>query len=112
MLQSPEGAATKHAIQFKFSCTNNEAEYEALLAELKLARDVGAEHLSIFSDSAIVPSFWGRPKSFGCRHIFAKSKSFCSPSPLDKQRIYNALSGLRPLRSTNSKGLIRLGKSY
>ncbi|GJZ21367.1 reverse transcriptase domain-containing protein [Tanacetum coccineum] len=37
MLISPEGKEYTYALRFKFKTTNNEAEYEALLAGLRIA---------------------------------------------------------------------------
>ncbi|CAL8145589.1 unnamed protein product [Prunus armeniaca] len=42
------------ALRFKFHASNNEAEYEALLAGLRLAKEMGAEQIQIFSDSQLV----------------------------------------------------------
>ena len=41
-------------MKFGFLASNNEAEYEALIAGLKLAKGVGAERIEIFSDSLLV----------------------------------------------------------
>ncbi|XP_052177535.1 uncharacterized protein LOC127791591 [Diospyros lotus] len=54
MLISPEGHRILCALRFGFRATNNEAEYEALLAGLRLAKEVRAEALIIFSDSQLV----------------------------------------------------------
>ncbi|PWA78384.1 reverse transcriptase domain-containing protein [Artemisia annua] len=40
MLVNPEGKEFTYALRFEFDATNNEAEYEALLAGLRLARDM------------------------------------------------------------------------
>ena len=42
------------ALRFAFKATNNQAEYEALIAGLNLARSIQVKHISIFSDSQIV----------------------------------------------------------
>ncbi|XP_074336469.1 uncharacterized protein LOC141673614 [Apium graveolens] len=42
------------AIHFKFYATNNDAEYEALINGLKLAREVGTVNLIVWSDSELV----------------------------------------------------------
>ncbi|KAL8127958.1 hypothetical protein AgCh_014767 [Apium graveolens] len=42
------------AIHFKFYATNNDAEYEALINDLKLAMEVGAVNLIVRSDSELV----------------------------------------------------------
>ena len=56
MLISPEGHRILCALKFNFPATNNEAEYEALLAGLCLTKEVQAEALVIFSDSQLVIS--------------------------------------------------------
>jgi len=42
---SPEGRVHEHALEFLFKASNNEAEYEALLAGMDLCYALGAEHL-------------------------------------------------------------------
>ncbi|XP_022872734.1 uncharacterized protein LOC111391716 [Olea europaea var. sylvestris] len=42
------------ALRFEFEATNNEAEYEAVIIALELARNLELEHLKIFSDSQLV----------------------------------------------------------
>ena len=42
------------SIKFDFPISNNQAEYEALIAGLQLTNDIGATLLMIFSDSQIV----------------------------------------------------------
>ncbi|XP_072064357.1 uncharacterized protein [Arachis hypogaea] len=51
ILESEQGTQLKLCLRFEFPAKNNQAEYEALLAGLKLARVVGAKKLTIFSDS-------------------------------------------------------------
>ena len=42
------------ALRFGFKASNNEAEYEALIAGLKLAKEMKVKSLEIFSDSQLV----------------------------------------------------------
>ena len=42
------------ALRFGFKASNNEAEYEALITGLKLAREIKVESLEIYSDSQLV----------------------------------------------------------
>ncbi|KAL5539207.1 hypothetical protein UlMin_044287 [Ulmus minor] len=56
ILVSPDGVKLSCAIRFKFKTTNNQAEYEALLSGLRLAKEVSARHLTIYSDSQLVVS--------------------------------------------------------
>ena len=51
VLISPEGERLKYAIRLQFLTTNNEVEYEALLAELSLAKALGAKRLFNQADS-------------------------------------------------------------
>ena len=54
MLVSPEGLVLEQAFRLKFSASNNEAEYEALMIDLKTARKLSASHLQVFCDSQLV----------------------------------------------------------
>ncbi|GFZ00557.1 hypothetical protein Acr_14g0001920 [Actinidia rufa] len=54
VLQTPSGDQMEYAIQIGFKATNNEAKYEALLAGLRVATDLGVDSLDVFSDSQLV----------------------------------------------------------
>jgi ribonuclease HI len=54
VLDSPERLVLEQAVRLKFSASNNEAEYEALMIELRSARRLGANHLQVFCDSQLV----------------------------------------------------------
>ncbi|KAI5338538.1 hypothetical protein L3X38_017809 [Prunus dulcis] len=54
VLVSPDKVALEYALRFKFQASNNEAEYEALLAGLRLAKEMDARQIQIFSDSQLV----------------------------------------------------------
>ncbi|CAL8991629.1 unnamed protein product [Prunus brigantina] len=54
VLQTPDHTTIEYAIRFQFRASNNEAEYEALLAGLRLTQHTGAEQLLICSDSQLV----------------------------------------------------------
>ena len=54
MLISPEGHKITCALRFGFKASNNKAKYESLLAGLRLAKELKAGHLQIFSDSQLV----------------------------------------------------------
>ncbi|KAK0587887.1 hypothetical protein LWI29_030645 [Acer saccharum] len=49
-----EGDAVECAMRFDFKATNNQAEYEALLAGLRVCIALGADELEVFSDSQVV----------------------------------------------------------
>ncbi|XP_074351489.1 uncharacterized protein LOC141690599 [Apium graveolens] len=54
ILKSPEGFTIQTAISFGFSATNNQAEYEAPITGLKLAKTLRIQNLNIYNDSQIV----------------------------------------------------------
>nr|XP_023880540.1 uncharacterized protein LOC111992920 [Quercus suber] len=54
VLQSPEGDKLKHKVRLQYQTTNNEAEYEALLKGMELAKSVGAKSLLVLGDSQLI----------------------------------------------------------
>nr|KYP64356.1 Retrovirus-related Pol polyprotein from transposon 17.6 [Cajanus cajan] len=54
ILEGPNQVALEQSLKFGFKVTNNQAEYEALLAGLRLARDLGARRVSCNSDSKLM----------------------------------------------------------
>ncbi|XP_021980658.1 uncharacterized protein LOC110876804 [Helianthus annuus] len=53
-LISPEGVELTYAIRLDFENTNNIAEYEALLAGMRLAKKMNAKHVEASTDSQLV----------------------------------------------------------
>ena len=51
VLLSPEGDVVEYMVRLDFPTTNNEAEYEALVAGLDLARVTGATIVVIYCNS-------------------------------------------------------------
>ena len=51
VLKSPEADKLKHKVHLYYQTTNNEAEYEALLKGLGLAKSLGAESILVQGDS-------------------------------------------------------------
>uniref|UniRef100_A0A251VBH2 Putative ribonuclease H-like domain-containing protein n=1 Tax=Helianthus annuus TaxID=4232 RepID=A0A251VBH2_HELAN len=56
ILINPEGLEFTYALRFNFQTTNNEAEYEALIAGLRLAKEMKVKKLEVFTDSLLVSS--------------------------------------------------------
>ncbi|CAL8096161.1 unnamed protein product [Prunus armeniaca] len=63
VLTTLDGAKVEYAFRFNFRTSNNEAEYEALLAGLRLAKSMSAEHISIYSDSQPTADFAAKDAS-------------------------------------------------
>ncbi|GJS26806.1 reverse transcriptase domain-containing protein [Tanacetum coccineum] len=54
ILTDPEGVEFTYALRFQFETTNNEAEYEALIAGLRIAEKMGVKNLEVNVDSKLV----------------------------------------------------------
>ena len=51
VLRSLEGDHLEYVVHLQFQMTNNEAEYEALLQGLELAKSLGADSVLVLGDS-------------------------------------------------------------
>ncbi|XP_071740103.1 uncharacterized protein [Rutidosis leptorrhynchoides] len=56
LLVSPNGEEITYAIRLKFAASNNEAEYEALLVGLRLAKSIDVQQLTAYVNSQLVAS--------------------------------------------------------
>lgn len=54
MLITPEGKIIEYALKFQFKATNNEAEYEAVIAGLHLCKALEAKRISLKTDFQLV----------------------------------------------------------
>ncbi|XP_027075975.1 uncharacterized protein [Coffea arabica] len=54
LLKDPHGEVCSFAFRFDFPATNNETEYETLIAGLQLTRRLGAQRIHVRSDSQLV----------------------------------------------------------
>ena len=54
MLISPEKLVMEKSLWLGFLATNNEAEYEALLARMAMVSQLGGEVVELYSDSWLV----------------------------------------------------------
>src|SRR3954470_5218031 len=94
VLISPKGMKLKYVLQVNFShASNNEAEYEALLHGMRMAKTCGATRLIIYGDSNLVVQQTMR----NCDAIADNMAAY--------QKLYNALEGsFDGLSSTTSPG--------
>jgi ribonuclease HI len=56
ILENSEGLAVEYSLRFDFRRSNNQAEYEACLAGIWMAKELGANAITIYSDSKLVVS--------------------------------------------------------
>ncbi|GAV73731.1 RVT_3 domain-containing protein [Cephalotus follicularis] len=54
VLTSPDGWTLEYALRFRFKATNNEAEWEALIAGLTIAKHLEVQKIEASSDSQLV----------------------------------------------------------
>nr|GEU35859.1 reverse transcriptase domain-containing protein [Tanacetum cinerariifolium] len=54
ILINPEGIEFTYALRFQFAASNNEAEYEALIAGLRIAAQMGVQNIHVSVDSKLV----------------------------------------------------------
>ena len=54
ILTSPEGIDIEYALRFGFRTSNNEAEFEAVIAGLNLGHSLEVDQLEVYSDSQLV----------------------------------------------------------
>nr|GEV58125.1 reverse transcriptase domain-containing protein [Tanacetum cinerariifolium] len=54
ILTNPEGVEFTYALRFQFAASNNEAEYEALVAGLRIAMQMGVKNVQVNVDSKLV----------------------------------------------------------
>nr|GEU33198.1 reverse transcriptase domain-containing protein [Tanacetum cinerariifolium] len=54
ILTNPEGIEFTYALRFQFAASNNEAEYEALIAGLQIAARMGVKDVHVSADSKLV----------------------------------------------------------
>ena len=56
VIQTPEGDKIECMIRLDFPMTNNEVEYEALVAGLNLAKAAGAQNMVVHCNSQVITS--------------------------------------------------------
>nr|GEX61823.1 reverse transcriptase domain-containing protein [Tanacetum cinerariifolium] len=57
ILTSPKGVEFTYALRFQFTASNNEAEYEALVAGLRIAVRMGVKNVHVSVDSKLVANY-------------------------------------------------------
>jgi hypothetical protein len=53
VLISPGGAIFEQLVRLEYYCTNNQAEYEAILLDLQILSSIGVKHVEAFGDSLL-----------------------------------------------------------
>ena len=54
VLMTPENRSVCYALKLEFTATNNEAEYDALIAGLRFIKELGVRSVEIICDSQLV----------------------------------------------------------
>ena len=56
ILKGPKGITIEQSLRFDFKASNNQTKYEALIANLQLAKEMGANPFTVKNDSQLVTS--------------------------------------------------------
>jgi ribonuclease HI len=56
IIKNDDGIAVEYSLRFAFWTSNNQAEYEACLARIRMAKELGASVITIRSDSQLMVS--------------------------------------------------------
>ena len=88
VLPSPRGDKFCYVLRLMFPCTNNAAEYEALLHGLRMAKEMNLSRVKCFGDSDLVCRISGSGRPLRFEHWGARG-DFTSylPAPLRLARI-------------------------
>ncbi|GJU46091.1 reverse transcriptase domain-containing protein [Tanacetum coccineum] len=81
ILTNPKGTKFTYALRFRFDATNNEAEYEALIAGLRIAEQMGIKNLQANMESRLVANQVNGSyiaKESGMIHYLEKVKTLAS----------------------------------
>jgi len=62
ILEGPNGLLIEQALRFAFKTNNNQAEYDALIAGILLAKEMGTKELLAKSDSLLVTGLVTGPR--------------------------------------------------
>ncbi|CAL2277698.1 unnamed protein product [Prunus armeniaca] len=54
IIETPKGFRTRYSFQLDFDCTNNQAEYEALIIGLEILKELGVKSVAVMGDSMLV----------------------------------------------------------
>ncbi|BFG20876.1 hypothetical protein CerSpe_071500 [Prunus speciosa] len=54
VIESPQGQRWQFAFQLDFKCTNNQAEYEALIIGLEILKEMKVTRVLVYGDSQLV----------------------------------------------------------
>ncbi|GAV86952.1 RVT_3 domain-containing protein [Cephalotus follicularis] len=77
VLTSPDGWTLEYALRFKFKATNNEAEWEALIAGLTIAKHLEVQKIEASSDSQLMVGLENGEYEFSGHEVSIRSFKGC-----------------------------------
>ncbi|XP_068466368.1 uncharacterized protein [Phaseolus vulgaris] len=111
ILEGPNGVLIEQSLKFAFKASNNQVEYEALIAGVLLAKEMGARVLLAKSDSLLITGqvtgeFQAKdPQMAAClEYVQELRKSFVSFEVLHVPREQNARADLLAKLASSGKG--------
>ncbi|XP_068504532.1 uncharacterized protein [Phaseolus vulgaris] len=111
ILEGPNGVLIEQSLKFAFKASNNQAEYEALIAGVLLAKEMGARVLLAKSDSLLITGqvtgeFQAKDPQMAAylEYVQELRKSFVSFEVVHVQREQNARADLLAKLASSGKG--------
>ena len=111
ILEGPNGVLIEQALHFAFKASNNQAEYEALIARMLLAKEMGAQSLLAKSDSQLVigqvtGEYQAKdPQMAAClKYVQVLKGAFATFEPVHVPREQNARAELLAKLASSGKG--------
>uniref|UniRef100_A0A803PKJ1 Integrase catalytic domain-containing protein n=1 Tax=Cannabis sativa TaxID=3483 RepID=A0A803PKJ1_CANSA len=97
VLTTPTGDIIQRSIKCGFKATNNEAEYEALIAELDLAKELNVKNIKVNSDSQLVVnkfngSYQAKDSKMMAYLDIVKEKWFAQVSHMSSEKLHSTLT--------------------
>ncbi|XP_068477194.1 uncharacterized protein [Phaseolus vulgaris] len=111
ILEGPNGVLIEQALRFPFKASNNQAEYEALIAGMLLAKEMGAQSLLAKSDSQlfigqVTGEYQGKDPQMAAylRYVEVLKRAFAAFELVHVPREQNARADLLAKLASSGKG--------
>jgi len=110
-LEGPNGLLIEQALRFAFKASNNQAEYEARIVGMLLAKEMGAKSLLAKGDSLLVTGqvtgeYQAKDPQMATylQHVQILKETFAVFKLVDVPREQNARADLLPKLASSGKG--------
>ena len=99
LLITTDGEELSSSLRLEFKTTNNEAEYEAIIASLEMALELGAESMEFRSDSQVITS-----------HIWEEFEAKGEKMKMYLSKVHNMQSSFQKISNEDNEKANRLAQ--